>query len=168
MASSKCVTTTLAALLCALSFAAMVVHPCVAQNNPQDFLQPHNAARALVRVGAMQWNETVAAFARSYANQRIADCRLVHSGGPYGENLFWGSGREFTAADAVNSWVNERQYYDYGSNSCAAGQQCGHYTQVVWRSSTQLGCARVRCNSGAIFITCNYYPRGNYIGQRPY
>ena len=154
------------ALACAM-FLAMA-HTTIAQNSPQDFVSAHNAARAAVGVGPVSWDNTVAAYAQNYANQRIGDCKLVHSGGPYGENLFWGSGREYTAADAVNLWVSEKQWYDYSTNTCAAGKVCGHYTQVVWRDSTHIGCARVTCNSGAIFIICNYYPPGNIVGERPY
>jgi len=139
-----------------------------AQNSPQDFVDLHNSARAAVGVGPVSWDDAVAAYAQNYADQRIGDCQLVHSGGPYGENLFWGSGRDYSAADAVNAWVAEKQYYDYDSNTCASGEVCGHYTQVVWANSVNIGCARVTCDSGAIFITCNYNPPGNYVGQRPY
>ncbi|XP_077233493.1 pathogenesis-related protein PRB1-2-like [Tasmannia lanceolata] len=154
------------AFMCVMGLA--MAHFCQAQNSPQDYLNPHNAARAQVGVGPMTWDNTVAAYAQNYANQRIGDCQLMHSGGPYGENIFWGSGGDFTAVDAVNAWVNERGDYNYAANACASGKQCGHYTQVVWRNSVRLGCARVRCNSGAIFITCNYDPPGNFVGQRPY
>ncbi|KAH7673599.1 Cysteine-rich secretory protein-related protein [Dioscorea alata] len=83
--------------------------------------------------------------------------------------LFWGSGADYNAVDAVNLWVSEGQDYDYNSNTCAQGKVCGHYTQVVWSSSTNIGCARVVCdNNGGIFITCNYNPAGNVIGERPY
>ena len=139
-----------------------------AQNSPQDFVDLHNSARAAVGVGPVSWDDAVAAYAQNYADQRIGDCQLVHSGGPYGENLFWGSGRDYSAADAVNAWVAEKQYYDYDSNTCASGEVCGHYTQVVWANSVNIGCARVTCDSGSIFITCNYNPPGNYVGQRPY
>ncbi|KAL6012832.1 hypothetical protein ACLOJK_003321 [Asimina triloba] len=155
------------ALLSVISLA-LLAQQSTAQNSPQDFLRAHNAVRAKVGVGPMSWDNRVAAYALSYARQRMGDCRLVHSRGPYGENLFWGSGREFTAADAVNSWAAERQYYDYRTNTCARGKVCGHYTQVVWRNSVRLGCARVKCNNGAIFIICNYSPPGNVAGQRPY
>ncbi|XP_042467520.1 pathogenesis-related protein PRB1-2-like [Zingiber officinale] len=142
--------------------------PTLAQNSPGDFVAGHNSPRAAVGVGPVTWNNTVAAYAQTYANQRIGDCKLVHSNGPYGENLFWGSGDGFTAAFAVRAWADEKQYYNYASNSCAAGKECGHYTQVVWRSSTQIGCARARCKSGGVFIICSYYPPGNYVGERPY
>ncbi|XP_073014189.1 pathogenesis-related protein 1A-like [Typha latifolia] len=142
----------------------------LARNSPQDFLGLHNSARANVNVGPMSWSDTVAAYAQDYANQRAADCQLIHSGGPYGENIYWGSTEEFTAADAVGWWVAEKQYYDYESNSCSAppDESCLHYTQVVWANSVQLGCARVTCNNGGTFITCNYDPPGNFNGERPY
>ncbi|KAL6012828.1 hypothetical protein ACLOJK_003317 [Asimina triloba] len=151
-----------------LVMALVLSQSIQAQNSPQDFLNAHNAARAQVGVGPMTWDTGVAGYAQNYANQRKGDCRLQHSGGPYGENIFWGSGAEFTAADAVNSWVNEKKDYNYDTNTCAAGKVCGHYTQVVWRKSVRLGCARVKCDNGAIFITCNYDPRGNYVGEKPY
>ena len=103
------------ALALAMASATATVTPCAAQNSPQDFVNPHNAARAAVGVGPVSWDDNVAAFARSYAAQRQGDCKLVHSGpnNQYGENLFWGSsGKGWTASDAVGTWVAERQYSD--------------------------------------------------------
>jgi pathogenesis-related protein 1 len=159
----------LALVLAMAAAAGVLITPCTAQNSAQDFVNPHNSARAAVGVGAVSWDENVAAFARSWVAKLAGDCRLVHSSGSgYGENLFGGSGADFTAADAVSSWVSEKQWYNHGSNSCASGKVCGHYTQVVWRSSTKIGCARVICNNGGIIISCNYSPPGNYVGQSPY
>ena len=161
----------LAVLLVSLAMAAATaVHPSYAQNSPQDYLTPHNNARAAVGVGPVTWSTKLQQFAESYAAQRAGDCRLQHSGGPYGENIFWGSaGADWKAADAVRSWVDEKQWYNYATNSCASGKVCGHYTQVVWRASTAIGCARVVCsNNAGVFIICNYYPPGNVIGQNPY
>lgn len=143
-----------------------MVHLSYAQNSPQDYLNAHNKARASVGVGPMRWDNKVAAFAQNYVNRLRGNCRLVHSGGQYGENLAWSSA-DMTAGAAVRMWVNERQFYDYNSNSCVGGE-CRHYTQVVWRNSVRLGCAKVRCNNGATIISCNYDPPGNYAGQRPY
>uniref|UniRef100_A0A0D9WV60 SCP domain-containing protein n=1 Tax=Leersia perrieri TaxID=77586 RepID=A0A0D9WV60_9ORYZ len=147
----------------------------MAQNSPEDFVNPHNAARAAVGVGPVTWDDTVAAYAQSYADQRRGDCQLQHSdtGGKYGENIYGGGGygSQWTAGDAVAAWVNEKQWYDHDSNSCSApeGNSCLHYTQVVWRDSTAIGCARVVCDGDdGVFITCNYSPPGNYVGQPPY
>lgn len=138
-------------------------------NLADQFLAPHNAARSALRMKPLVWDWRLAGYAWWYANQRRNDCALKHSKGPYGENIFWGSGDEWTPAQAVTAWVSERQWYNYWSNSCAGDQQCGHYTQIVWRSTARVGCARLTCSSGkGVFITCNYDPPGNYIGERPY
>ncbi|KMZ73295.1 Cysteine-rich secretory protein [Zostera marina] len=134
----------------------------------QNYLDSHNTARAEVGVGPMEWNNAVYTYAQGYANQRKSDCLLQHSETSYGENLFWGMGKEFTAVDAVKAWVDEKQWYHYEDNSCDSGKMCGHYTQVVWSNSVELGCARVQCANGAYFITCNYNPPGNYVNQKPY
>ncbi|MQM04908.1 hypothetical protein Taro_037703 [Colocasia esculenta] len=135
----------------------------------RQFLASHNAARAGLGLPPLAWDKRLARYAQSYASQRRRDCALVHSGGPYGENIFWGSGRGWTPAQAVAAWVAERRWYDYRANSCAPGQMCGHYTQIVWGSSRRLGCASVTCSAGkGVFIVCNYDPPGNYIGERPY
>ncbi|XWS67537.1 hypothetical protein CRYUN_Cryun04dG0014900 [Craigia yunnanensis] len=162
MEFSKVVSLALASLM-----ALALVLPSHAQNSPQDFLNAHNTARAAVGVGPMTWDNTVAAYAQNYANQRIGDCKLVHSGGRYGENIAWGSA-DLSGTAAVRMWVDEKANYDYTSNTCAPGKVCGHYTQVVWRNSVRLGCAKVRCNNGGTFIICNYDPPGNFNGQRPY
>ncbi|CAL5067215.1 unnamed protein product [Urochloa decumbens] len=160
------------ALAFAMAAAVAMVTPCAAQNDPQDYVDLHNAARNDVGVGAVSWDDDVAAFAQSYAAERAGDCALQHSGGGpngYGENLFMGgAGADWSASDAVGLWVAEKQWYDHDSNSCAAGETCGHYTQVVWRDSTAIGCARVVCDNGGVFITCNYNPPGNFEGQSPY
>ncbi|KAK4563511.1 hypothetical protein RGQ29_005860 [Quercus rubra] len=142
------------------------LHTSHAQNSQQDYLNAHNVARAQVGVPNITWDSTVATYAQNYANSRIGDCNLVHSNRSYGENLAKGSG-SFTGTAAVNLWVAEKNCYDYNSNTCVGGQ-CLHYTQVVWRNSIRLGCARVQCNNGWWFVTCNYDPPGNYDGQRPY
>ena len=154
-------------LVVCLTGLAVLMQVSQAQNSPQDFINAHNAARSQVGVGPMTWDPTVAGYAQNYANQRAGDCRLVHSGGRYGENIAWGSG-DLSGTASVNMWVGEKKDYDYNSNTCRAGAVCGHYTQVVWRKSVRLGCAKVRCSTGGTFVICSYDPPGNYIGQRPY
>ncbi|WMV44847.1 hypothetical protein MTR67_038232, partial [Solanum verrucosum] len=87
--------------------------------------------------------------------------------GGAGENLAKGSG-DFMGRAAAQLWVAEKPNYNYGTNQCASGQVCGHYIQVVWRNSVRLGCGRARCNNGWWFISCDYDPVGNLVGQRPY
>ncbi|KAE8674908.1 Basic form of pathoproteinsis-related protein 1 [Hibiscus syriacus] len=93
----------------------------------------------------MTWDNTVAAYAQNYANQRIGDCNLVHSGGPYGGKPCMEQRRPIR-------------------NRC--GLRALHASGLA--NSVRLGCAKVRCNNGGTFIGCNYDPPGNIIGQRPY
>ncbi|XP_037491131.1 pathogenesis-related protein 1-like [Jatropha curcas] len=133
-------------LICLTSVTLII--PLHAQDSPQDYVNSHNTARAAVGIGPVTWDNTVAVYARNYANQHIGDCRLVHSAGPYGGNLAGSSGN-LSGTAAVKLWVDEKAHYDYHSNTCvAAGMQALHYTQVVWRSSVHLGCGSAKCKNG--------------------
>ncbi|KAB1208617.1 Basic form of pathogenesis-related protein 1 [Morella rubra] len=136
------------------------------QNSNKDFLDAHNEARASVGVGPMTWDDKLATDALNYAKKRINDCAMEHSMGPYSENIAGGIAST-TAVEGVNLWVEEKKFYDYKSNSCVGGE-CRHYTQVIWRDTKYVGCARVYCKTGGIFIICDYDPPGNNDGERPY
>ncbi|KAM4088577.1 hypothetical protein ACB094_07G082000 [Castanea mollissima] len=133
--------------LLAICFLGLtLIHVSLAQNSHFDFIHAHNVALAKVGVGAIGWNNTLAAYAQNYANTKIKNCELEHSQGPYGENLAEGYDT-FSGVEAVNLWVAEKPNYNHKSNKCIGGE-CLHYTQVVWRDSVHLGCARVKCNNG--------------------
>lgn len=136
---------------------------------PQETLAAHNKARAEVGVGPMVWNNTLAAYAQSFANKRIEDCDLTHSSGPYGENIIVGRNPDSNMSGpvAVGYWMEESLDYKYVTNTCDG--VCDDYTQVVWRNSVRLGCGSVRCQNDAyIWIICSYDPPGNIPGQLPH
>ncbi|KAL4284834.1 hypothetical protein GQ457_16G031160 [Hibiscus cannabinus] len=137
-----------------------------------EFLFAHNLVRAAKWEPLLFWDFQLQKYARWWASQRKPGCELQHSfpEGDFklGENIFWGSGSMWRPSDAVSAWADEEKYYDYDSNSCEEGQMCGHYTQIVWKNSRRIGCARVVCDTGDVFMTCNYDPPGNYVGERPY
>lgn len=144
------------------------IAPVMAESYPKNYIAAHNAIRAEVGVEPVHWNTTLAAYAQNYANTKIATCQMEHSGGPYGENLAEGY-EIMTAETAVSLWADERKHYDYNSNTCVNdSSHCLHYTQLVWRNTKSIGCAQVKCQNNWVFLICNYYPPGNYIGQRPY
>ncbi|MBX7190413.1 MAG: hypothetical protein K1X94_00055 [Sandaracinaceae bacterium] len=146
--------------------------------------EAHNHFRRMVDtttpLPALVWDTELAAVAQAYSEQlATTGCGLTHSGGPYGENLYWQSGLSVSALDVVTSWHDEVACYTYGpfmrgddcNMSCTDAMNssgCGHYTQVVWRDSARLGCGVATCSSGAEIWTCNYDPPGNYLGQPPY
>jgi uncharacterized protein YkwD len=129
-------------------------------------LVAHNRVRAQVGVAPLRWSDAIARFAQRRADQLARrDCALQHdTRNTYGENLFWTSGST-DAAHVVATWGAERQHYDRATNKCAA--TCGHYTQVVWAGSTQLGCGAASCGNAEIWV-CNYDPPGNVIGRKPF
>lgn len=142
----------------------------------RDYLDPHNAARAHVKVAPLEWNVTLAAYALLHGQKQrdVNKCEMLeHSiaNGTevYGENLFWSSIVTVTAEWAVKHWASEAEAYDYDSNRCVPEfVECRHYTQIVWRNTTQLGCAAVRCRDAAVLIVCEYFPPGNLNGERPF
>ncbi|KAK1257106.1 hypothetical protein QJS04_geneDACA024461 [Acorus gramineus] len=134
----------------------------------RDFLRHHNQARVGFSEPPLVWDRSLARYARRHAGRRKLDCGMVHSMGPYGENIFWGTGWEWTASDAVATWVNEHRFYNVTDNTCAPRETCGHYTQVVWKDSLRVGCARVECLNGGVFVSCNYDPPGNWVGESPF
>jgi len=127
----------------------------------------HDEARALVGVAPLSWSNTLGAYAQEWANQLAAnDCKLAHRpSSPYGENLFWKTSTA-TASEVVAAWTAESANFDAASNSCSA-DVCGHYTQVVWSATTSLGCGVASCGQQQVWV-CNYDPRGNIVGQKPY
>jgi len=106
------------------------------------------------------------------------------NGKPLGENLYAsrGFGDTMSGKNAVEGWAGEVACYTFGKfmsgdkcdMSCTSKMNsdgCGHYTQVVWRATTQIGCGVTTCGSGAntqTEVICNYAPAGNYVGMNPY
>jgi len=137
----------------------------------------HNAVRAEVGVRPLVWNASLAATAQAWADQCIdadANGLIDHNpdssvNHPYyvGENIF-ASVETANVNTAVSTWAAEEANYDYASNTCTV--VCGHYTQIVWAESLEVGCAISSC-PGLTFkssIVCNYGPGGNIVGEKPY
>ena len=91
-----------------------------------------------------------------------------------GENIYWSSAglSNSTVLNSVDSWASERADYDYGTAINSSNFQIfGHYTQIVWKNSTDLGCGATYCPAlfgGGTLVVCRYGPAGNFIGQTPY
>ena len=133
-------------------------------------LNAHNEYRAKHCVPNLTWSTDLAASAQQWAS----GCQYGHSG-TSGENIAW-SRPTLSQTKPVDSWYNEIGQYDF--NNPIGSYKTGnvlHFTQVVWRGSTQLGCGIASCqapapdgaNSGWGFIVCRYAPPGNFNGENP-
>ena len=78
-----------------VAISILLIASSVQSTEQQDFINTHNAARSQVGVPNLVWDAAVASYALNYANARKSDCNLVHSTGPYGENLAKGSSSTF-------------------------------------------------------------------------
>ena len=142
--------------------------------------ETHNRIRARLGLPSLHWSESLAAIARKRAVNLAENnnCTMQHTKSKLGENLFWASAvkwsdgkreaQKITAQHVAEAWAAEAADYDYKTNSCRPGAMCGHYTQMVWKDSRELGCGMAVCPGKAQIWVCVYSPPGNYIGQRPY
>jgi len=143
-------------------------------------VEEHNTLRATVGVPELRWSDALAHQAAAWADElKKSGCAMKHSHGKFGENLYWASARRTSTRntpqpikekDVVANWANEQPWYSAASNTCNAppGKTCGHYTQIVWKGTREVGCAKAVCNDSSQVWVCNYAPAGNVIGQRPY
>ncbi|NXS67422.1 CRIS2 protein, partial [Pandion haliaetus] len=134
----------------------------------------HNSLRRGVKPTAsnmkkMEWCPPAAQNAQEWANQ----CTLSHSPGnrrrtnvQCGENLFMSSSPR-PWSDVIQAWYNEENDFEYGTGAKTQGAVTGHYTQVVWHNSYQIGCAVAFCpnSSYKYFYVCQYCPAGNNVMQ---
>ena len=138
-------------------------------------LAAHNAERAAIGVPPLAWNDGLANEARAWANQLAATGRFEHSPDaageePEGENLWAGTPRAYSPEAMVGLWVAEKKDYRRGvfPNNSRSGdvENVGHYTQLIWRGSGEVGCATAVGRSEE-FLVCRYSQAGNIYGERP-
>ncbi|OSX67641.1 hypothetical protein POSPLADRAFT_1127431 [Postia placenta MAD-698-R-SB12] len=135
------------------------------QSDIDQYLNDQNTVRAQHGASAFTWNNTLADAAQKWAN----GCVFQHSGGtlgPYGENLAAGTGSSYGISAAITSWTSEVSQYN------ANDPVASHFTQVVWKASTEVGCAVQDCSGIfpasfglAQYYVCEYFPQGNVIGE---
>jgi hypothetical protein len=134
----------------------------------QDILAVHNAARKKVGTPALVWSDALAKVAQQWADTLLKNGKFEHRPAPqHGENLFEIRGGNATPAQVVSDWVAEQKDYDAAAGKCKSGAVCGHFTQVVSKSSTQVGCAKAGDARREVWV-CNYDPPGNWVGERPF
>ena len=136
----------------------------------KNILEGHNAHRKDHQVGDLVRNPEIEKIAQDYSQFLLQKGEMIHSNNTYkgyklGENLFMkysSSSISVTGKEADLAWYNEIKDYDF--NKPGFSSKTGHFTQLVWKGSKEIGCGAA-CSRNKCFITCNYYPPGNYLNQ---
>lgn len=154
--------------------------------NPKAMTKAHNELRQKYNSPPLIYSNALAEVAEKWAKKlQSRDCRMSHSFGETGENIYWASPYTLIRTDAnnnktrtrslqnitdkqvVQAWYEEVKWYDYDTNSCQKGQMCGHYTQIIWNTSRKLGCAAMACKDFSQVWVCEYAPPGNINMRYP-
>lgn len=131
-------------------------------------LDSHNHYRQELNLPPLTWSDELASSAREWADQLAASKSFRHSTTKHGENLWMGTAGAYTQKDMVDSWGSEKQYYQHETYlKVPPAGVVGHYTQIIWRNTTRVGCG-IASFSGQEVLVCQYDPPGNWVGQRPY
>jgi pathogenesis-related protein 1 len=141
----------------------------------------HNKYRAEVGVPPVKWSDVVQKSSEGWAMHLAEEegLNMVHAGpqSHYGENLSGGPGVWSTDKNAyialeyaVMSFGNERKHYKNVPVSLDSDfYKYGHYTQMVWKTTAEIGCAVAkRKDIPGYIVVCRYNPAGNMVGQKPY
>ena len=169
-----------AGLACAITIAGTAIAEAPPQmaevTRPNAFalrlLADHNAERARKGAPQLTWGHDLAQQAQSWADRLAHDDRMYHSDRETrhgaGENLWTGTTGCYSADDMVGGFLNERKFYRPGTfpevSTSGRWEDVGHYTQVIWPGTQQVGCA-VAHNKAHDFLVCRYWPAGNVFGH---
>lgn len=136
-------------------------------------LAAHNRERARVGVAPLRWDPHLAAAAASYGPTlaRLGGLRHSSRADRLGqrENLWMGSRGAYAPEQMVQYWISEKAHYRPGMpfphvSRTGNWADVAHYTQVVWRGTTHVGCA-IYPSKKWDFLICRYSPPGNVQGR---
>jgi hypothetical protein len=141
----------------------------------QRILIAHNRERSTLGLEPLDWNPALAQSAQRWADYLAASGRFEHAPenhrNPEGENIWAGTKSYFGPEAMVGAWIREKQYFRTGvfPNNSTTGrvEDVGHYTQLVWRATREVGCAEASSTREDILV-CRYAEAGNYRGERPF
>ncbi|MCX7863873.1 MAG: CAP domain-containing protein [Novosphingobium sp.] len=135
-------------------------------------LDLHNMARAEVGSAPLRWNPSLAAGAQGSAEEQARTGVMKHAGygertsGNFGENLSLAPRSGISPEALAKLWFDEKRFFQPGAfpNICTGDwSQCGHYSQMIWSQTTDVGCGFAR--DRFVALVCRYSPPGNMFGQ---
>uniref|UniRef100_H3AC98 GLI pathosis related 2 n=1 Tax=Latimeria chalumnae TaxID=7897 RepID=H3AC98_LATCH len=145
-----------------VSPAQVLVKRCCGDQFEVEALQVHNFYRKQHGAPPLQLNRELCQASQKWADHLLTLKALQHSDTSYGENIWykWSSNvRDVSGKEAVESWYNEIQNYDFEQPGFQSNT--GHFTQVVWKDSQELGIAKATDGKGMVIAVAQYNPAGN-------
>lgn len=136
----------------------------VADDSAQMVARNNEIRAELYQGNPIVWSESLAISAQAYADKLAETDSFEHSNTSNGENLY-ADGASTGYVDAIKLWYSEKADYNLDTKSCNPGAICGHYTQLIWKDTTEVGCGKSSSNTWKTIIVCQYNPPGNYIGE---
>jgi uncharacterized protein YkwD len=166
-------------LLAVIGFFYSIEASAMTESERTKILSLHNLIRQEYRLPALTWDQTIQKQAQKWADTMAKTGNFAHSSSKsrngWWENIYMISGKNLNTngseSSALMYWINESMNYNYSENSCASGQVCGHFTQVIWSTTRRIGCAkstRKKWTLTTLYIVCQYDPAGNVVWQRPF
>ena len=141
----------------------------IPQGDWEAALTVHNEARAAVGVQPLTWSVALAREAEAYAEFLAASDTFEHSDTEFGENLYWYSSQTQNPIEkASRSWYAEISDYRHGRQWHGNFPEIGHYTQMVWHSTREVGIGFAVSDAGETYVVARYNPAGNNLNQLPY
>lgn len=134
----------------------------------QEALKAHNDYRSNHSAPPLVINKELNSIAQQYAEKIAHSGNFAHSGNKFhgdhlGENLDMCGGMKLTGRSMTQAWYNEIKQYDF--NKATFSSCTGHFTQLVWVNTQQVGFGVAKAKDGSYYGVANYYPAGNYLGQ---
>ena len=137
------------------------------------WVDEHNRIRADVGQSPIAWNQQIADRAKKHVNK----CKDEHSSDAsrklgkitLGENLAFGSPyKSFSDDEMVKMWEEEKEFYTHPEKpSSSTKGETGHYTQIINKNVTEIGCACSKCGTDDKLCVCQYNP-GQFGDVPPY
>ncbi|CAG4920884.1 unnamed protein product [Colias eurytheme] len=131
-------------------------------------LEVHNEYRREHGVSPLVLNKDICKVSQKWAEELAKRDTMSYSLNPdFGESVYCGWSTDpnvkIKARDCVERWYNEINDYSFGKEPEVLN--CGHFTQIVWKSTKELGIGSAKSKSGKLYVVANYYPPGNFGGQ---
>ena len=141
-------------------------------------LKKHNELRKKHHVNDLIINNELMKNAQKHAEKMAKTNKFQHSndkdrelknhkGEWVGENIyyFWSSAKaSYNSGNASESWYDEIKDYDFNKGGSSNGGVVGHFTQVVWKNTKEVGFG-LAFNKNQCYVVGNYYPGGNFNRQ---